>query len=115
MIALLAILRTNQQHSCSIPFHMGVQQTTVEFTHSCHYYWIIHVNDGCQTNWLQLTTCRLQAMHMELDEQNNARETTVHQFIRDIEQFARLQLPVFTDVTIQQNRGNDYFIDLIIN
>jgi hypothetical protein len=62
MIALLAILRINQQHSCSIPFHMGVQQTPVEFTHPCHYYQIIHVNDGCQTNWIvkwPLADCKL--------------------------------------------------------
>jgi hypothetical protein len=73
MITLLAISGINQQHSYSIPFHMRVQQTIVEFTHSCHYYRIMHVNEECQTNW-QLTPCRLQVMHMGLNEQDSVQE-----------------------------------------
>ena len=54
-------------------------------------------------------------MHMGLSEQNNARKTTVHQFIHDIEQFDRLQLTVFTGVTIQQNAGIYYFVIVFNN
>jgi hypothetical protein len=38
----------------------------------------------------------------------------VHQFIRDIEQFDRLQLPVFTGVTIWQNAGIYYSLLFLI-
>jgi hypothetical protein len=40
---------------------------------------------------------------------------TVHQFIRDIEQFDRLQLPVFTGVTIQQSARIYYFVIVFNN
>jgi hypothetical protein len=54
-------------------------------------------------------------MHMGLGEQNNAQEKIVHQFIHDIEQFDRLQLPVFIGVTIQQSAGIYYFVIVFNN
>jgi hypothetical protein len=42
-------------------------------------------------------------------------KTTVHQFIHDIKQFDRLQLPVFIGVTIQQSAGIYYFVIVFNN